>query len=138
VDVDVGAHLDLLDLDDLLVLARFRRLLLVGVFQFAEIENLDDGRRGVGRDLDEVETGFLGALKRILDGNVAVVLAVCVDQLDAWNADVPVCAGALLDGRSCLEWSANGRGLLEPLVGFAVRAPYVGSSGRESIARRNK
>jgi hypothetical protein len=42
--VDVGAHLDLLDLDDLLVLARLGSLLLVGVFQLAEIEDLADWR----------------------------------------------------------------------------------------------
>jgi hypothetical protein len=60
VAVDVRAHLDLLDLDDLLVLARLGRLLLVGVFQLAEVEDLDDGRRGVGRNLDEIETGLFG------------------------------------------------------------------------------
>jgi hypothetical protein len=54
VGVDVGAHLDLLDLDDLLVLARLCRLLLVGVFQLAQIEDLADGRIRIGSDFDEV------------------------------------------------------------------------------------
>jgi hypothetical protein len=65
--VDVGAHLDLLDLDDLLVLARLGGLLLVGVFQLAEIEYLGDRGVGVGRYLDEIQTGFLGEQERVVD-----------------------------------------------------------------------
>lgn len=60
VGVDVGAHLDLFDLDDLLVLARLGGLLLVGVFQLAQIKNLADRRSCVRRNLDEVEPGFFG------------------------------------------------------------------------------
>ena len=88
--VDVRAHLDLLDLDDLLVLARLGRLLLVGVFQLAEVEDLGDRRIGVRGNLDEIETGFFSEQQCLVDGDVAAVPAVGVDQLDAGNTDVAV------------------------------------------------
>ena len=47
--VDAGAQLDLLDLDDLLLLARLVLVLLLFVFELAEIEDLADRRIGVGR-----------------------------------------------------------------------------------------
>ena len=68
-DVDVRAHLDLFDLDDLLVLARLGRLFLVGVFQLAEIEDLGDWRIRIGRNLDEIEPGLFGGEQRVIDGN---------------------------------------------------------------------
>jgi hypothetical protein len=46
--VDGGAHLDLFDLDDLLMLARLGRLLLRLVFVFAVVEDLADGRVSLG------------------------------------------------------------------------------------------
>ncbi len=42
--VDGGAHLDLFDLDDLLMLARLGRLLLRLILVFAVVEDLADGR----------------------------------------------------------------------------------------------
>ena len=57
--VDARAHLDLFDLDDLLLLARLGGLLLLLVFVFAVVEDLGDRRIGVGRDLDQVEPGFV-------------------------------------------------------------------------------
>src|SRR5216683_1029467 len=57
------AELDLLDLDDLLLLARLVAALLLLVFELAEIEDLDHRRVGVGSDLDEIETGLQGALQ---------------------------------------------------------------------------
>jgi hypothetical protein len=107
--VDVGAHLDLLDLDDLLVLARFCGLFLVGIFQLAQIEDLADGRIGIGRDFDEVEAGLLGEKQCVVDGDNAAVLAVGVNELDAGDPDVPIGARAFLGWRRRFEWSANGR-----------------------------
>jgi hypothetical protein len=49
--VDHRPQLDLLDLDDLLLLARFGGFLLRLIFVFAEIENLADRRDRVWRDL---------------------------------------------------------------------------------------
>ena len=67
VAVDVRAHLDLFDLDDLLVLACLGRLLLVGVFELAEIEDLDDWRFGIGRDLDEIQARLFGGEQCVID-----------------------------------------------------------------------
>jgi hypothetical protein len=116
VAVDVRAHLDLLDLDDLLVLARLGRLLLVGVFQLAEVKDLDDGRRGVGGNFYEIEACLFGGQECVVDGNIASVGTVDVDQLDPGNPDVTVGARAVLGRRGCFKRSANGRGLLEPLT----------------------
>jgi hypothetical protein len=52
--LDVGAELDLLDVDRFLLLARLALLFLRFVFQFAEIEDLADGRIDISGDLDEV------------------------------------------------------------------------------------
>jgi hypothetical protein len=137
VRIDVGAHLDLLDLDDLLVLARLGSLLLVGVFQFAEIEDLDDGRLRVGRNLNEIQACLFGGQKRIVDGNIAAVVAVGIDKLDPGNPDIRVGARAVLGGRRCLEWSANGRNLLKPFARWiSAGCANVVSAWRESIAQR--
>jgi hypothetical protein len=49
------------------MLAGFGRLLLVGVFQLAEVENLDDRRLCVGGYLDEVEACLFGGQQSIVD-----------------------------------------------------------------------
>jgi len=124
VAVDVGAHLDLLDLDDLLVLARLGSLLLVGVFQFAEVEDLADWRIGVGGNLDEIEAGFLGCKQRVVDRNVPEIVAVGTDELDAGDSDIAIGAGAFLGRRRRFERSANGRfSLVVDDSGFARTNP---------------
>jgi hypothetical protein len=138
--VDVRAHLDLLDLDDLLVLAGFGRLFLGGVFQLAQIEDLGDRRIGIGRNLNEVQPGLFGELDGFAGGNFAAVVAVGIDKLDAGDLDVPVSARPFLDGRCCFERSANGRILLELLIcgcggAFAGNA-YVGNGCAVSIAQQ--
>jgi hypothetical protein len=60
--VDVGAHLDLLDLDDLLLLAGFALLLLFLEFELPVIEDLADRRVGVGRDLHKIQPSLGGML----------------------------------------------------------------------------
>jgi len=129
VRVDVGAHLDLFDLDDLLVLARFSRLLLVGVFQLAQVEDLADRRICVRGDFNEIEAGFFGEKQRVVDGNIAEIAAVGADELDAGDPDVPVGARAVFCRRRCFEWSANGRVLLA--VVDAVRS-------NENLCRSNE
>src|SRR5688572_13976266 len=58
--VDAGAELDLLDLDRLLLLARFGLLLLLEEAEAPVIEDLAYRRDRVRRDLDEIEAGLLG------------------------------------------------------------------------------
>jgi hypothetical protein len=88
--VDVGTHLDLFDLDDLLVLTCLCGLLLVGIFQLAQIEDLADGRIRIGGNFDEVEAGLLGEKQCVIYGDIAAVVAVGIDELDAGDPDIPV------------------------------------------------
>jgi hypothetical protein len=76
--VDIRAELDFLDIDDLLFLARFIGAFLGFVFVFAVIENLANRRIDIRLNLDKVETGGIGTLKGILDGNNAELLAVFI------------------------------------------------------------
>ena len=107
--VDAGAQLDLLDFDDLLLLARFGGLLLLEKAEFAVIENFADGRLGGRNDLDEVQSGFFGDLLRILDLDDAAVMAFGVDELNFASADFSVDTRPfLLRGLSAFHWTANG------------------------------
>jgi hypothetical protein len=97
--VDHRAELDLLDLDDLLLLAGFGLLFLFLESVLAVIEDLADRRHGVGRDLDQIETGLLGLGQSLCDRDGSEVGTVLVDQVNLANADIFVDALAvLLDG----------------------------------------
>jgi hypothetical protein len=110
--VDVGTHLDLLDLDGLLLLAGLGGLLLALIFEPAVVHDLGDGRIVVGGDLDEIEAGLGGDLEGALDGDGTVIGALVVDQLNLADADFLVDARpVLVDRRRCFERSTNG-GLL--------------------------
>jgi hypothetical protein len=110
--VDVRPHLDFFDFDDLLLLARFGGLFLALILEAAEIEDLADGRFGIRRYLDQVETGFRRDLKGPLDGNDAVIVALVINKLDFRNTDVLVDPRPVLGGRRRSKGSANGGYLL--------------------------
>ena len=80
--VDGRAHLDLLDLDDLLLLARLGGLFLLFVFELAVVHELDDGRLRFRRNFDEVEAFFFGDGAGFVDADGAVFVAVVSDQKD--------------------------------------------------------
>src|SRR3989344_6340688 len=85
-----GANLDL-DLFGLRDLAlRLHCLLLLAslVFEFTIIHDLRNGRDGRGRDLDKVERGCLGRLKRLLERDDAEVLASRADHAQLARADL--------------------------------------------------
>jgi len=107
--VDGRAHLDFFELDDLLLLARFGGLLLLLVFVFAEIHQLDDGRLRLGRNLDQVEAFFLGDGAAFVDADLAVFVPVVPDQEDGAGKNLFIDAGAILRRRR--------GGLLETLRG---------------------
>jgi hypothetical protein len=130
--VDVGSHLDLFDLDRLLLLARLGGLLLALVFQLAEIGDLADGRIGVRRNLDEVEARVFGYFQGFIDRNDAAIVALIVDELDPWNPNLTICAGTFLDGRRRFERSANGRCL--PVVDGMAWDPERTSRGLCGLA----
>ena len=109
VGVDVGAKLDFLDLDDLLLLARLGRLLLRGVFEAAEIEHLGDRRGRVGGDDHQVEAQLLGLRQRIARIDRALVDALGINQLDFGRRNILVRLRPILLGRNGSHGSANGR-----------------------------
>ena len=98
VDVDVRPHLDLLDLDGALLLARLGGLFLRLVFVLAVIQDLAHRRLGIGRDLDQIEPGFNRARQGFGRGNHADIVAGSVDELDVGNVDALVDARAALFG----------------------------------------
>ena len=111
--IDGGAHLDLFDLDDLLVLASLVGLLLGLIFEAAEIKDLADRRLGIRRDLDEVEACFLGSSQRILNRGDANILAVFTDQLNFTDTtNFAVDTRPILSGFLRFERTANGGSLL--------------------------
>ena len=85
--VDARAHLDLFDLDDLLTLAGLGGFLLLLVLEFAIVEDLADGRLGVGRNLHEIEPGLLGTLHGVETAHNADILIGFVDQTDVSSPD---------------------------------------------------
>ena len=100
--VDAGPDLDLLDLDDLLLLAGLVLLLLGLVFELAEIEDLADRRIGIGRDLDQIEAGLGGHVERFARGDDPDHLAVFLDKSDARHGDLGVDARPVA-GRGGIE-----------------------------------
>jgi hypothetical protein len=78
--VDGRAHLDLLDLDDLLLLAGFVGFFLLLVFELAVIEQLADRRLVVRRDLDQIEAFFFGYGAAFVDADLAVFVSVVTNQ----------------------------------------------------------
>ena len=112
--VDAGAKLDFLDLDGLLLLARFGLLLLLVEAEFAVVEDLADGRRRVRRDLDQIEARLLGGMKGIEEGHDAAILAGLIDQLHFANAaNISIGARSVfLRNRHGSHRSANGFDLL--------------------------
>lgn len=88
--IDHRAELDLLDLDDLLLLARFGGLLLLLVFVLAKIEDLGDGRLGIGRDFAEIEAGFFRQTQGFADRDYTAVLTGGIDQTDLGDVDLEI------------------------------------------------
>src|SRR3989344_5616419 len=111
VGVDVRPKLDLLELDDLLALARLGLLLLLLEAELAVIENLGDRRVGGGDDLDQVQPGLLGGLEGGGGGHDPLLLAVLINEQPAGGADILVHTRPVLYGRR-LHGTANGRRFL--------------------------
>jgi hypothetical protein len=88
--VDAGTHLDLFDLDDLLILACFRLLLLLLVLVLAVIQDFADRRLRIGRDLDKIETGVGCSLHGIQFADDSDVLSSFVDQSHFTGPDLVV------------------------------------------------
>jgi hypothetical protein len=137
--VDHRPQLDLLDLDDLLLLARLGRLLLRLIFVLAVIENFADRWDRVRRDLDEVEPGFLRQRQCGADFRDALVGAILVNELDLADADLLVDARTLLGGRlRGSDRATNGSSLLCPLRRAGAVAMRTPSRQRKRDAYRQR
>ena len=101
-----GPELDLLELHDLLPLARLVLLLLLLELELAVVEDLADGRIRVRNDLNQIQAGLFGGFERGGGRHHALLLAVLIDQQNAGNADIFVHARPVLDGRR-LHRTAN-------------------------------
>ena len=124
--VDHRPELDLLDLDDLLLLAGLGLLFLLLEPVFPVVQDLADRRHGVGRNLDQIETGLRGLAQCVCDGDGSEVGTVLVDQVNLANANVFIDALAvLLDGRLRSLRATNGGELL--VVSGALRIGIVRS-----------
>lgn len=73
-------HLDLFDLNDLLLLAGFGFALLLFIFELAEIHDLTHGRFRIRRNLDQIKTCFFGHFHGAGGRNNAYIFAICADQ----------------------------------------------------------
>src|SRR5687768_4674571 len=97
--VDVGAELDLLDLEGLLLLPRLLGLLLLLVEELAEVHDAADRRARGRRHLDQVEALLLGQAQRLVDQDDAQLRSIGVDQAHFAGADRFVDAGRLVDAQ---------------------------------------
>ena len=101
--VDLGAELDLLDLDHLLVLSRFPGALLLLVLIFPEIHDAADRRHGRRRDLDQVEPLLLRDRQGLRRRHDAELRARVVDHPDLADADAFVHPHAVVTARASVE-----------------------------------
>lgn len=113
VNIDVRPHLDFLDIDRLLLLARLGGFLLRGEFEAAVIEDLCDRGLGIGSNFNEIKTRFGGHFPRFVDRHIAVIGALVVDQLNFVGTDIIVDPRPILGrGWRSSVGSANGGILL--------------------------
>src|SRR3954468_6526499 len=78
--VDVGPELDLFDVDDLLLLLRLVRLLLLLVTEPAQIQDPAARRRGPPRDFPQVELQPLSLAQPLFDRHDAALATVGLHQ----------------------------------------------------------
>jgi hypothetical protein len=94
IGVGVWPELDLFDLDDLLLLARFGFALLRFVLEFAEIHDLADRWIGIWRNFDQIKPCLFCQVHGAGWGNYSDVFAVGADQAYFVGADLVVYARA--------------------------------------------
>lgn len=96
--VDGRAHLDLLDLDDLLLFAGFGGLFLLLIFVFAVVHQFDHGRACFRRDFDQIESLFFGNGASFGNTDLAIFGAVVTDQQNRARENF------LIDARAVFGW----------------------------------
>ena len=113
VRVDLGAHLDLLDLDALLLLACLLLPDVAFVLVLAVVHDPADGRLGERGHLDQVEVLILGALERVLSGDDADLRPVLIDQTNLGGTD-PVVDTRINGDRASPPGAERGVGRARP------------------------
>lgn len=96
--VDVGTHLDLLDLLRLLRFARGIGLFLGFVTILADIKELADRRIGIGRNFNQIEANVGRLIDCLLRVHHAQILAIFVNDADLVGLNEIVVARPALDG----------------------------------------
>jgi hypothetical protein len=122
VTVDSRAHLDLFDLDDLLLFPRFRRFFLLFIFVFSVVHEFDYGRLGTGRNLDEIEAFFFSNGESVFYAELTKLFAICANQKYRTCDDFFVYTRPFLGGRRWLSKLSNSYDIL-PLMGSCTAAP---------------
>ena len=107
--VDHRAELDLLDLDDLLFLARFSRFFLRLELILAVIQDFGDWRHRIWGDLNQIKPGGLGKPNGSFGQDNAFVVTGGIDQLNLAGADLLVDArAAFFSGQRGFLRTTNG------------------------------
>ena len=122
VTVDAWTHLDLFDLDDLLLFSCFCRFFLLFVFIFSIVHKFDYGRLGAWRNFDEIEAFFFSDGEGVFYAKLAKFFTVCANKKNSICGDISVDARPDLGGRRLLSKPSNSYDIL-PLKGSCTAAP---------------
>ena len=102
-----NGEFDLFDNDDLLLFAGSSVTLVLLVEELAVILDLADGRNGIRRDLDQIESAFAGHLEGIERRHDPELLPVLVNHADFACADAFVGADERLGGTFIYWWNKS-------------------------------
>src|SRR6185503_5103261 len=122
--VDLGAELDLFDLDHLLVLPSLTRALLLLVLILAEIHDAADRRHRRRRDLDQVEPLLLGDGESLRRRHDAELCARIVDHSDFTDPDAFVYPRAVVTAGTSVKSDKASLHCLSSCQQAAVQASF--------------
>ena len=103
VRVDVRAELDLFQFLGLLLLLGSRLFLLRFVAHLAIVDDLTDRDLLVGRDFNEVHTGFAGSVQGSVNWHFTLFFTILINEKDAGGTNIAIGARA---GRFGALWAA--------------------------------
>ena len=85
--INIGAHLDLFDLNDFLLFAGFVSLFLRLVLELAVVEDFADRGLCLWRNLHQIQAGVVRAVQGIINADDADILSRFVNEADGINFD---------------------------------------------------
>lgn len=101
--LDPGPHLDLLQLDPVLLLPGFACLSLFLVSELPVIHDSTDRGTRIRRDFHQVQSKLFCCFQRFLDGKDPELLALRVNDTDGADPDLLIYTRSLVDGRFLLQ-----------------------------------